>query len=435
MQVRKKKGYMLDIVKKSLILGIVLSSLFSCCFSLNQAQAEELPKAKLLMSPAAGSFLVGSTFDVSVIVDTNGGSINTVKVDLSFPPDKLQIVTPSTGYSFISLWLEQPSYSNIRGTISYAGGTPGGIKTSSGIVSTISFRAVKAGEAVISVLPSSDVLAHDGKGTSVLGEKMNGRYLILPRPPDGPKVFSTTHPDETRWYNNDSPIVSWERELSVTNFSYELDNFPQTVPDNISEGQETTKSYEIMSDGLNYFHIKAQKEGPLIRGVREAVWGAPTHFVLRIDTTPPASFTPKVEFLLAAIISRAFVSFTSTDALSGIDHYEIAVIDREQPPLNSPIFIEAESPYQLPSISSGHSRILVRAVDKAGNIREEAISVDFPESFLVLLKSKIVIIISIILTLIFILIITRLLFKKKEERESSNQNRGSSSFNQPQPRF
>lgn len=340
-------------------------------------------QAKLFLSPSTGGFLVGSTFDISLIVDTDQVSINTVRVELSFPPDRLQIVNPSSGKSFVSLWLQQPSYSNTEGNISFTGGEPGGIKTSSGIVSTITFRAIKAGEAIIKILPSSNVLANDGKGTQILSTVINGIYTLRPKPPEGPKVFSQTHPDETSWYNNNNPIVSWERETGATDFSFILDSYPQTIPDNTSDTQVTTKAYESLTDGLWYFHIKALKEN---------VWGAPTHFLLRIDTTPPAKFNPKVEFLVAAIVGRAFVSFSTTDALSGIDHYGVAAINKAEPPLGSPVFIEAESPYQLPKDLSEDLRVIVRAIDKAGNIRDESADISSSGSMFSKLKNNLILV-------------------------------------------
>jgi hypothetical protein len=51
--------------------------------------------AKFLLSPSSGTFTVGSTFDVSVFLDTEGKPVNTVSAILLFPPDKLQLVPPT----------------------------------------------------------------------------------------------------------------------------------------------------------------------------------------------------------------------------------------------------------------------------------------------------------------------------------------------------
>ncbi len=245
-------------IKLMKLFGAILA-LFLVSFLFTPKEIEAQGQAKLFLSPSTGSFLVGSTFDVSIIVDTDDVYINAVKTNISFPPDYFQVVAPSSGKSFVSLWLEQPTYSNIEGTINFAGGKPEGIKTSSGVVSTITFRAIKAGEVVIKILPSSSVLAHDGKGTEILSTVINGVYTLKPKPPEGPKVFSKTHPDETSWHNNNNPIIFWEKEMGVTDFSFVLDNYPQTIPDNTSDTKETTKAYENLADGLWFFHIKALK--------------------------------------------------------------------------------------------------------------------------------------------------------------------------------
>ena len=77
-----------------------------------QALPVRAQEAKILISPSVGSFSVDSTFDVSIFVDTGGSEVNAVDVRVKFPPDKLQVINPSTGTSFISLWLQQPTFSN-----------------------------------------------------------------------------------------------------------------------------------------------------------------------------------------------------------------------------------------------------------------------------------------------------------------------------------
>ena len=345
-----------------LVLSIV--SFFSLYhYSFAQSREADSNKTTLFLSPRIESVLAGSTFDVSVLLDTHANSINTVELNLKFSSDKLTIVKPSNGKSFISIWLESPTYSNTKGVASFVGGIPNGITTESGLITTITFKAKATGKAVIEVLPSSKVLANDGFGTNILSGFGRGVYTINPRPPEGARVFSESHPFEDRWYNNNNPTLTWEKDIGITDFSFELDNKPLTIPDNNPDTENTIMSYTNLGDGVLYFHIKARKEG---------VWGSTTHFVLHIDTEPPASFKPRVEVLSAAIINRALVSFSTTDLLSGIDHYEVGVIDKTKSPLESPVFVQAQSPYQLPNFISGDLRVIVRAIDRAGNVRDES---------------------------------------------------------------
>lgn len=329
----------------------------------------EAAGASLYLSPASGTFFVGSTFDVSIFINTGGNNVNAVKVDLKFDPKKLQIASPTAGRSFIAVWISQPTFSNIEGTATFQGGVPSpGINTSSGLVSTITFRAIYPGEAVVSILDSSQVLLDDGKGTDILSSVGRGVYTIIMPPPEGPKVFSPTHPDQNKWYNNNSPTLSWEKEEGVTDFSYSIDESFSGVPDNISEGDHTSVSFTDLKDGIWYFHIKAKKGN---------VWGGITHYILLVDTTPPAAFTLAFEPTLRSPVMTSrepTVSFITTDGLSGLSHYELKVIDLTEAPQKkeTQFFIEVTSPYKLPLLDTGEYEVMVRAFDQALNWQDSS---------------------------------------------------------------
>ena len=162
----------------------------------------------LYVVPSKGTFLAGSTFSLSLYVDTKGSKINALEVDLIFPPEVLQVTTPTAGKSFIAEWTAPPSYSNTGGTISFKGGIPGGIITSSGLVSTVTFRAKSPGQAWLKILKSSKVFLNDGKGTPIFTANIDGVYDILVPPPEGPEISSASHPDSDIWYSNSSPVFS-----------------------------------------------------------------------------------------------------------------------------------------------------------------------------------------------------------------------------------
>lgn len=322
--------------------------------------------ATLALSPATGSFYVGSTFSVSIFANTGGNDINAVEVDLTFPPDKLQIVSPTAGESFISVWMLQPEFSNIDGTLSLVGGLPSpGINTSNGLVTTVTFRIRRPGEAIIQFKKSSKVLRNDGLGTNILTSLVGGRYTLLIPPPEGPVARSSTHPDKNTWYSDPDPTFSWTKDEGVNGFSYELGLNPQTVPDNVSEGVHTIKEYSDLGDGIWYFHIRAHK----------TVWGGTTHFPVFVDTTPPASFAPELISKIVKETQRGTVSFITTDGMSGLDHYELKIDDLSDMSKSNttPAFFEVSSPYRLPTFRPGSYQITVRASDAAGNYIDESV--------------------------------------------------------------
>jgi len=376
--------------------------------------------ASLYLSPNSGTFYVGSTFDISIFVNTGGEDINAVQTDLKFDSKKLQIASPTAGKSFISVWISQPTYSNINGTAFFQGGMPSpGINTSAGLVSTITFRVIAPGETTIYFLDSSRILLDDGEGTDVLTSVGRGVYTLSIPPPEGPKVFSPTHPDQNKWYKNPNPTFSWEKEKGVTDFSYSLDFDSQGVPDNVSEGDFTSISFTDLKDGIWYFHIKAKKAG---------VWGGTSHYLIQLDSTPPASFTPGVEPSIKTSVSQPIISSITTDALSGFDHFEVKVIDISSGREDREVafFIEAVSPYKLPALEPGQYMVVIKAFDKAGNWRNESIKIEIiPEGIGITGKGVwffgIFIpwwLIIIILILIFVLVIVFLILWWRKYRQS-----------------
>ncbi len=309
----------------------------------------------LYLAPSNGTFFVGSTFSVSIYVDTKENKINAVEIGLKFPADILQVTTPTAGESFVSEWLTPPSYSNIGGVISFKGGIPEGIATSAGLVSTITFRAKSPGVAKLEFLDSSKVLLADGKGTPLVATTFGGSYKILIPPPEGPEIFSPSHPDSEKWYSNPNPIFSWKKDKGVTDFSFSFSQNPQENPDIVSEGDLTSKVYKGISDGIWYFHLRTKKDG---------LWGRTSHFAVKIDTAPPQEFKPRID------IANKFVYFETKDIHSGINYYEISVWEINKVSAPASFFVEAVSPFKIPINKPGSYSVIVRAYDKAGNKQE-----------------------------------------------------------------
>lgn len=386
---------------KSLIKNIFLVTVLFGLILASDVRAIELdarklvPSVDLFFSPRTSSFVEGSTFEVPIYIDTQGVSINSIEVRLKFSSDKLTIVNPSGGVSIIGVWIESPNYDNTKGVASYVGVIPNGIKTSSGLIGTITFKAKSTGKASLSFSSDSSILLNDGLGTEAVANFNRAEYNILAKAPEGVVVYSETHPSQNEWYNNNSPYLSWDLDRGVEGFSYEVDDKPFTVPDNTIDTEDTSVSFENMEDGMRYFHIKSK---------RGNAWGSTGHFLMKIDTKPPAVFEPSVNYLMAstAFIERALVTFFTTDSHSGIKHYEIGVIDKNQPTTQSPVFIEAQSPYQVPFSEGSNLEVVVRAIDNAGNIRDVSVSVLRPSLFINLINDYLIYILLVIIIIGFI---------------------------------
>jgi uncharacterized membrane protein len=324
--------------------------------------------ASLALDPVSGTFVVGSTFEVPIVLDSGRDAVNAIEIAIKFPPEKLQLVSPSTGHSIITLWTSQPSFNNENGTLSLQGVIPNGLVTSRGLITTLVFRVKNPGDAYVRFFDATKVLKHDGLGTDVLGQTNDGVYRLIMPPPNGPIVASPTHPDSSVVYRTNSLLLNWTpEEEDVEQYSYMLSKDPIDIPDDVPEGQKTSVAYKNVEDGPSYFHIK---------GLRKGAWGGTTNFAANIDVTPPAEFPIEVLPSAKTVRRQPILQFSTTDAFSGIDHYELKVVplsfSEEGPDDSQKFFIEASSPYVIPPVpGEGKYDAIVRAYDKAGNFREE----------------------------------------------------------------
>src|SRR5258708_93009 len=325
--------------------------------------------SSLFVNPVSGTFSVGSTFDVSILLDTQGKSINALQVYLQFPPDKLQVVSPSTGRSIVDVWTVPPKYDNNSGQIDLEGGIPGGIIASRGVLTTITFRVKSVGEARIKFLDKSKIYLNNGLATEDLSQTGNVVYNLILPPPQGPIVTSETHPNQSMWYPNTTAVLHFGGDSDVEGFSYVLNSDTNAIPDNISEGTRRSVSYNNLADGIHYFHIRA---------LRGRVWGGTTHFILKVDTTPPSNFPIEILPGVRTTSTKPVFQFVTTDADSGLDRYELkieplSVSEVQQSPDGATnFFIETKSPYITSPLTVGYYDVIVRAYDKAGNYREVA---------------------------------------------------------------
>lgn len=323
------------------------------------------PRVEISPAQRSGSFIEGATFELPIVINTRGQSVNTIKLDVRFDPQKLSVVNESGGTSIIGIWSESPTFSNSAGSERLTGIINNGIVTDYGVLVTITFRALSPGEASVSIHDDSLVLLNDGSGTEAIVERGRATFTILPRPPGGVTVFSSTHPIQDKWYNNSNPIIEWPKDPGVTGYSYVLDDKPNTIPGNSDVSADTKVGYQDVQDGIWYFHVKALKD---------RLWGEATHVQLRVDTQPPAPFVPSVNHLSQSGTSRAFVAFSTVDALSGMDHYEVATLDTSSGAY-APLFVESRSPYLLILTPGESAEVIVRAFDRAGNASDNLVTV------------------------------------------------------------
>lgn len=123
--------------------------------------------AELKLSPSQGSYKVGDTIKVRIVLSSPSESANAISGKLSFSKEILSLTSVSKTNSLIGLWAVNPNFSNANGSIDMEGIILTGYAGTNGTVLSLSFKAKAVGDANIK-FTSSSILANDGQGTNIL---------------------------------------------------------------------------------------------------------------------------------------------------------------------------------------------------------------------------------------------------------------------------
>jgi len=354
--------------------------------------------AILFLLPQSQSVYQGESFFVEVRLDTEGEEINAAGVALKFPSDFLEVIDFNKGDSIFSLW---PEEANIKeGEISFLAGVPGGFREE-GLIGRINFFGKKTGEARITFKEDSNVLLNDGSGTPAKLNFLEGNYAIEEKSPDLPKISSSSHPNQNKWYSQNSLNLHWDL-INGAEYSYLLSSSSSDSPDEIPDKSEGEliwmgdMEYADLKDGIYYFTLKQKLAGK--------EWSKRVIFRAMVDSTVPEKFKSEIGQDPSVFGGKYFLSFSTTDKLSGIDHYEVKEGNKD--------FKEVKSPYVLED-QNLRGKIIVKAIDKAGNEQISEIKPQikpFPYYILIL---------GLIILVIFWFIFRKI---RKNQKKESNKN-------------
>ena len=329
----------------------------------------EVRAATLYLSPSNGSYLVGRTFTVSVMISSPDTAMNAAQGSLSFPADKLSIVSLSKTNSIMTIWVQDPSYSNLQGTVNFGGVVVNpGYEGADGKLFTVTFQVKSTGQADISFTDGS-VLANDGQGTNILGGFQNASFAFgsISANPSASSVsirpFIRTTPSfgKNDWVSIDTITFQWSMPIDVDGVNYAISNSPDYQLPRIVNPAVSQVTYDLSqyNDGTWYFYAAFESGG---------IWSPASLFAFHLDRTPPEPFLLQKNDGVALLSASPVFRWVATDKTSGVSHYEVKIGDGDW--FDATTIAKGGTLYELPFQSPTAARTLtVRAYDKAGNYR------------------------------------------------------------------
>ena len=332
----------------------------------------------------------GENFTAEIRLDSEEEVINTIEAEIIYPKDILEVIDVSKGGSFLTLWVTDPVVKEKEGTIYFAGGIPNGSYVVNGKVLTITFHAKRTGTAEIAInKEKTGVYLNDGLGTKTNLNTITGKYKIEFPSPYTINLTSSTHPFEDTWYQTSTIIISWEERANAA-YSYKLDNDSQIEPDDKTEAVVGEVTFENLKDGIYYFVIKEK--------LPDDDWGPITRRRFMIDQTPPQ---PLEYYITEDVISgKKALVFSARDLTSGIEQYQVQEGEK--------VYANSLSPFVLPD-QSRKKVVIIRAIDKAGNVTEATIQPITSNST----SWSLIIILTVVIVVILVFLLSRFLNMQK----------------------
>ncbi len=373
-------------MKRIALFIIILASTFGVTSTLITHRAEA---ANLYVVADKTTAAVNDIINATIYLNTAGVAVNNSEGVLSFSPSVLSVESVSMTSSVFSIWVEQPTFSNTAGTISFNGGVPNpGFNGTQGAVLRVRLRALRTGSSPLA-FSSSGVYANDGLGTNVATPGAGTAITVtsatspLPTPPPvtvpatepaperapvvgppTPEITSPDVPDTENWYSLTEALFAWDVPRDVTAVQLLHGSIPTSVPSVLYAPPIGNKKLTKLTDGVQYLHVRFRKNG---------VWGPTAHRKIKIDLTAPED----IEASPSTANDIVTLAASGKDTLSGISKF-VVLKDGQSIAEASVQNTEGTAAITLPPLAEGSHDLVIRAFDKAGNSSDQTITIEAP---------------------------------------------------------
>lgn len=139
--------------------------------------------------------------------------------------------------------------------------------------------------------------------------------------PNAPAISSTSHPNNTVTYADNSPTFTWSAAdvSGINGYSWVLDQSSTTIPDTVSEGTGTSLSRTGLKDGSWWLHVRARNSA--------GVWGTTARYRINIGAklaAPGDSEVLQGDVTVRIVRPRADATTVEFQAYSGTSWRTVA---------------------------------------------------------------------------------------------------------------
>lgn len=336
--------------------------------------------ATLNINTNKDTYQVNDQFNADVKLDSQDVGVNAAQATIKFSPAVLQVVSVEKTSSVFNFWIQDPTFDNNTGEITFVGGSASGLTGQSLQLIRIVFKATGLGQSDL-IFTDGAVTASDGSGTNVL-TAMNKAPLTIANEaaaanagatkiqtiertaiaantaPAKPVLNVPLYPNPANWYNISSKFTaSWQLPADVSAVATDLNKDPAFVPSK-SQGVFNNQTFSALSDGIWYLHV---------RFYNNMGWSVTNHYRIAVDTVPPPPFAINLSDGPSSNNPTPTISYKAVDQLNLINYF-IQIDKNERVSTTS-------NKYILPPQKPGKHTVRVSAQDAAGNRVEN--SADF----------------------------------------------------------
>lgn len=384
--------------EKKNILRLFLLYFVHCVLYIVFYSSASAADATLYISPITGTYTIGTTIPLRVMVSSGGDPVNAVEGKLTYDPKEIEVLDAVKDASVLSSWTIPPTYNNDEGVLSFGGLLATSTVLDRGLVVSFMVRAKRSGDVRIHFATGAAVHAADGTGGNLLAALNGGIYAIIPKEgalastsvlevdggailsevqekkdtatssdetrgevlgaATGTIITSVTHPDQALWYALATSTINWDMPEGVARVRLALDKKPEGEGVVSYEAPMHEKTVPDVDDGIWYFHL-----------TREFADGHTdtNAYRLNIDTTLPTNVTMSEKPRDNVADPSAVFLVSATDTFSGVDHY-LFMLDDETP---ISWVDDGTHEYHPHALKVGPHKLVVSAVDRAGNKSDE----------------------------------------------------------------